>query len=256
MDATDKINEIRVTGLYKSFGDLEVLNDVDFDINRDEVIALIGPSGSGKSTFLRCLNLLEIPDSGEIVWEGKPVKYKEMTPNEMAAHRANMGMVFQHFHLFPHRRALENVMEGPVQVLGTPKEQARREGMELLDLVGLSDKYDAWPSQLSGGQKQRVAIARALAMEPKVLLLDEVTSALDVEMISGINDLLAGIAEKGMTMVIVTHDLMFARRIADGICFMDEGRIIESATPEKILSEPKSERLKEFLSAVRYAVEM
>jgi len=256
MEAIEKNNEIMVTGLHKSFGDLKVLRDVDFDINTDEVITLVGPSGSGKSTFLRCLNLLEIPDSGEIVWEGKPVKYKDMTPNEMAAHRANMGMVFQHFHLFPHRRALENVIEGPAQVLGTPADQARQQGMELLDLVGLSDKYDAWPSQLSGGQKQRVAIARALAMEPKVLLLDEVTSALDVEMISGINDLLAGIAEKGMTMVIVTHDLSFARRIADGICFMDEGRMIESGTPEKILSEPKSERLKEFLSAVRYAVEM
>jgi len=246
--------EITVTGLYKSFGDLQVLVDVDFEIYTDEVIALVGPSGSGKSTFLRCLNLLEIPNRGEIIWEGRPVNYKEMTPREMASHRANMGMVFQHFHLFPHRKALENVIEGPVQVKGTSVDKAKEDGMELLDLVGLSDKYDAWPSQLSGGQKQRVAIARALAMEPKVLLLDEVTSALDVEMISGINDLLAGIAEKGMTMVIVTHDLSFASRIADGICFMDEGRIIESGVPVKILNEPKSDRLKEFLSAVRYAV--
>jgi len=245
--------EMKITGLSKSFGDLNVLVEVDFEINTDEVVALVGPSGSGKSTFLRCLNLLEIPDSGKILWEDREVNYMEMTPAAMAAHRARMGMVFQHFHLFSHRRALENVIEGPVQVLGTPSEIARQDGMKLLDLVGLSDKYDAWPSQLSGGQKQRVAIARALAMKPKVLLLDEVTSALDVEMISGINDLLAGIAEQGMTMVIVTHDIGFARRISDRICFMDEGRIVESGVPDKILGEPESDRLKEFLSAVRYA---
>ena len=251
-DAIEKqmSSEIQVKGLHKSFGPLKVLDGVDIDVETSEVIALVGPSGSGKSTLLRCLNLLEIPDKGEIIWENKPVEYSRMNPAQMAAHRTNMGMVFQHFHLFPHRTALENVYEGPFQVLGVPVAEAKRQARELLDSVGLGDKYDAWPGQLSGGQKQRVAIARALAMDPKVLLLDEVTSALDVEMISGINDLLASIAERGITMVVVTHDLGFARRVADRIYFLVEGRILESGRPEQVLENPESSRLKEFLSAV------
>jgi polar amino acid transport system ATP-binding protein len=241
--------EIETRDLRKSFGDLTVLDGVDFKVRRHQVHALIGPSGSGKSTFLRCLNLLEYPDAGEIFWKGEPVRYRTMRPSELSRHRTKMGMVFQHFHLFPHRNVLDNVVEGPVQVLGTPTRKAREQGMALLQQVGLEDKAKAWPAQLSGGQKQRVAIARALAMNPEVLLLDEVTSALDVEMISGINELLTGLAEGGMTMVVVTHDLAFARQVADCICFFDQGHIVESGTPERVLEQPDSTRLREFLSS-------
>lgn len=249
---TDNI-EIKVQNLRKSFGDLTVLDGVDFEVREREVVALFGPSGSGKSTLLRCLNLLELPDSGEIYWEGRPVDYRSMTPKAMGRHRTNMGMVFQHFHLFPHRKVVENVMEGPVQVLKKSPEKSRKEAVELLEQVGLADKRDEWPSRLSGGQKQRVAIARALAMNPRVMLLDEITSALDVEMIAGINELLADIAAKAMTMVVVTHDLGFARKIAHRACFLDEGKLLESGRPNEILDNPRDERLKEFLSAVRKA---
>jgi len=242
--------EIEIRNLRKNFGTLRVLEGVNMDIHSDDVVCLIGPSGSGKSTLLRCLNLLEFPSDGTISWRGEPVNYKSMSPYELAHHRTRMGMVFQHFHLFPHMNVLDNVIEGPVQVLGAYRDQACSIGKDLLDRVGLADKHDAWPSQLSGGQKQRVAIARALAMNPQVLLLDEVTSALDVEMISGINDLLAGIAEGGMTMVVVTHDLNFARRIGDRLCFLDGGEIVEEGDPAVLLSEPKSDRLQDFLSAV------
>jgi polar amino acid transport system ATP-binding protein len=242
--------EIQVRGLRKSFGELTVLDGVDFEVRHHEVVALVGPSGSGKSTFLRCLNLLEFPDAGEILWKGEPVAYRSMRPAELSRHRAKMGMVFQHFHLFPHFNVLNNVTEGPVQVRREAPEQARDRARELLDRVGLADKHQAWPAQLSGGQKQRVAIARALAMEPEVLLLDEVTSALDVEMISGINELLSGLADSGMTMIVVTHDLAFARKVADRICFFNEGRIVESGPPEQVLDHPRSERLREFLSSV------
>jgi len=243
--------EIETRDLRKSFGALAVLQGVDFRVSRHQVIALVGPSGSGKSTFLRCLNLLEFPDSGEILWKGKGVDYRGMRPKELSRHRRKMGMVFQHFHLFPHRNVLDNVIEGPVQVLGTPVREAREQGMRLLEQVGLEEKSAAWPTQLSGGQKQRVAIARALAMNPEVLLLDEVTSALDVEMISGINELLTGLASGGMTMVVVTHDLGFARRVADRLCFFDQGRIVEAGTPERVLEKPESPRLIEFLSTVQ-----
>jgi len=243
--------EIETRNLKKSFGELSVLAGVDFLVRQDQVLALIGPSGSGKSTFLRCLNLLEFPDSGDILWKGTPVDYRCMRPVELSRHRRKMGMVFQHFHLFPHRTVLENVIEGPVQVLGTPVRTAREQGRVLLEQVGLEEKAMAWPAQLSGGQKQRVAIARALAMKPEVLLLDEVTSALDVEMVSGINELLSGLATSGMTMVVVTHDLGFARRVADRICFFDEGRIVESGTPEEVLENPQAPRLIDFLSAVQ-----
>ncbi len=242
--------EIETRNLKKSFGGLTVLHGVDFSVRRDQVQALIGPSGSGKSTFLRCLNLLEFPDSGEILWKGTPVNYLRMRPAELSRHRRKMGMVFQHFHLFPHRTVLENVIEGPVQVLGTPLRRARDEGMALLERVGLVEKASAWPEQLSGGQKQRVAIARALAMNPEVLLLDEVTSALDVEMVSGINELLTELAASGMTMVVVTHDIGFARRVADRICFFDEGRIVESGKSAELLESPESPRLLDFLSSV------
>jgi polar amino acid transport system ATP-binding protein len=241
--------EIETRALRKSFGPLTVLDGVDFKVRRHQVHALFGPSGSGKSTFLRCLNLLEYPDSGEIFWKGEPVDYRNMRPAELSRHRRKMGMVFQHFHLFPHRKVLDNIIEGPIQVLGTPTRKAREQGMQLLQQVGLEEKAMAWPEQLSGGQKQRVAIARALAMNPEVLLLDEVTSALDVEMISGINELLTGLAAAGMTMVVVTHDLDFARRVADCICFFDEGRIVESGPPEKVLDRPESPRLIDFLSS-------
>ena len=243
--------EIATRNLKKSFGELTVLAGVDFSVCRDQVLALFGPSGSGKSTFLRCLNLLEFPDSGEILWKGDPVDYRRMRPTELSRHRRKMGMVFQHFYLFPHRNVLENVIEGPVQVLGVPARTAREQGIALLEQVGLGEKAMAWPDQLSGGQKQRVAIARALAMNPEVLLLDEVTSALDVEMVSGINDLLTGLAASGMTMVVVTHDLGFARRVADRLCFFDEGRIVESGTPKEVLENPESPRLIDFLSAVQ-----
>lgn len=251
MNECPTIVEIETRNLHKSFADLKVLEGVNFKVCRDQVFALVGPSGSGKSTFLRCLNLLEFPDAGEIFWKGNPVDYRHMRPAELSRHRRKMGMVFQHFHLFPHRNVLQNVMEGPVQVLGTPQKEAREQGMALLEQVGLAEKAEAWPDQLSGGQKQRVAIARALAMDPEVLLLDEVTSALDVEMISGINELLTGLAASGMTMVVVTHDLGFARRVADSICFFDEGRIVESGPPEQILETPQSPRLIDFLSSVQ-----
>ncbi len=242
--------EIRVRGLEKTFGDLAVLKGVDFKVREHEVAALIGPSGSGKSTLLRCLNLLEFPDAGEISIKEKPVHYNSMTPGQLTQHRTRMGMVFQHFHLFPHRNALQNVIEGPLYVRGEKESAAVEKGKALLDQVGLHDKYEAWPSQLSGGQKQRVAIARALAMNPEVLLLDEITSALDVEMISGINDLLTDLAAKGMTMVVVTHDLAFARRVSDRIYFLDAGQVIESGAPEQLLDNPKQERTIEFLRAV------
>jgi ABC-type polar amino acid transport system ATPase subunit len=245
--------EIRVRGLRKRFGDLLVLDDVDFEVHRHEVIALIGPSGSGKSTLLRCLNLLEFPDAGDIFWKDESVDYRRMTPRDLSRHRARMGMVFQHFHLFPHRNALQNVTEGPIHVLGMDANRAQELGRDLLNQVGLEDKHLAWPAHLSGGQKQRVAIARALAMSPEVLLLDEITSALDVEMISGINDLLTDLAVKGMTMVVVTHDLGFARRVAGRICFLDGGRIVEQGAPTDILDRPREPRMREFLDAVGHA---
>lgn len=241
---------IEVRNLRKSFGDLSVLNGIDLAIRPHEAVALIGPSGSGKSTLLRCLNLLEVPDEGEMLWQGESIDWKTMSPERLSSHRTRLGMVFQHFHLFPHRTVLENVMEGPVWVLGLGRDEAERRARGLLDDVGLAEKADAWPSQLSGGQKQRVAIARSLAMQPEALLLDEVTSALDVEMIAGVNELLAALARKGMTMIVVTHDLSFARRVAGRICFLEQGAILEQGTPEEILDDPGNPRLREFLRTV------
>lgn len=241
---------IEVQGLKKSFGGQPVLRDVDLAIQPHEVVAMIGPSGSGKSTLLRCLNLLERPDDGLMFWQGRPLEWKTMSPEETTRHRTRLGMVFQHFHLFPHRTVLENVTEGPIWVSGLGKGEAEERARKLLVDVGLEDKSGAWPSQLSGGQKQRVAIARSLAMHPDALLLDEVTSALDVEMIAGINELLAGLATKGLTMIAVTHDLGFARRVAGRICFLDGGRILEEGSPSELLESPRHPRLREFLQAV------
>ena len=238
------------SNLHKRFGDLHVLKGVDLKIHKREVVTLIGPSGSGKSTLLRCLNLLEVPNEGELVWNGDALRYQRMTSAEICAHRARTGMVFQHFNLFPHRRVIENVMEGPLTVLGKPRGEAEKAAHQLLDRVGLADKAKAWPSELSGGQQQRVAIARALAMNPEVLLLDEVTSALDVELIAGINDLLAELAREGMTMVVVTHDLSFARRVSHRVCFMDEGKIVERGPKDEVIENPQAERAREFMAAL------
>ena len=237
-------------GVNKSFGALHVLKGVDLKVKKHEVVTLVGPSGSGKSTLLRCMNLLEKPEEGDLAWQGESLRYRDMTPAQVNAHRARTGMVFQHFNLFPHRRAIENVMEGPVTVKGVSKDQAREQAFKLLDRVGLADKAEAWPAQLSGGQKQRVAIARALAMNPEVLLLDEVTSALDVELIAGINELLADLASEGMTMVVVTHDIGFAKRASNRVCFMDEGRIVERGPTEEVIDNPSSPRAREFMSAL------
>ncbi len=242
--------DVEARGLTKSFGELPVLRGVDFTLEAGERVALIGPSGSGKSTLLRCLNLLERPDGGELSAFGERVDYRQMKAAALSRHRARMGMVFQHFHLFPHRTVLENVMEAPLRVLKQPAALARENAESLLDRVGLSDKASAWPEQLSGGQKQRTAIARALAMSPRVMLLDEVTSALDVEMIAGINELLIGLADDGMTMAMVTHDLAFARKAATRICFLDGGRIEEEGAASALLEMPRSERLRAFLRAV------
>jgi ABC-type polar amino acid transport system ATPase subunit len=241
---------LQASNLHKRFGNLEVLKAVDLKVHKREVVTLIGPSGSGKSTLLRCLNLLEVPDEGELVWNGETLPYQRMTPADICRHRARTGMVFQHFNLFPHKRVIENVMEGPLTVLGQPRGEAEQAANQLLDRVGLADKAKAWPSELSGGQQQRVAIARALAMNPQVLLLDEVTSALDVELIAGINDLLAELAREGMTMVVVTHDLSFARRVSHRVCFMDEGRIVERGPRDEVIENPQAERAREFMAAL------
>lgn len=243
------MTQIEVRGIRKHFRKLKVLRGVDLVVQANEVVTLIGPSGSGKSTFLRCLNLLETPNAGDFYWRGQAVNYKELGATELSAHRRRTGMVFQHFNLFGHMNVLDNIMEGPTQVLGLPPEQAQARAMRLLNRVGLEEKKEAWPSQLSGGQKQRVAIARALAMEPEVLLLDEVTSALDVEMVAGVNQLLAELASE-MTMVIVTHDLAFARQVAHRIVFFDEGKVLEDAPPGDLLDHPQHERTREFLDAV------
>ncbi|MGE0492433.1 MAG: amino acid ABC transporter ATP-binding protein [Vulcanimicrobiota bacterium] len=242
--------QLAARGIHKNFGDLEVLRGVDLEVAQGEVVTLIGPSGSGKSTLLRCLNLLEIPNQGSLFWEGEQFDFRTCSEAALARHRTRMGMVFQHFHLFPHLTALENVTEAPRQVLGLTREEARGRAAELLARVGLAEKESAHPSQLSGGQKQRVAIARALAMQPKALLLDEVTSALDVEMVAGINQLLGELAES-MTMVVVTHDLGFASKVSDRICFMDKGRLLETGPPSEVLDSPASPRAREFLSALR-----
>ena len=238
---------IRVRGLKKSFGDLSVLKGITVDINKGDVVCVIGPSGSGKSTFLRCLNMLEVPTGGSIIFDGEDLMDKNTKLN---LHRQKMGMVFQQFNLFPHMTILDNITCAPIMLKKTPKEDAEKKAMELLARVGLTDKADSYPAQLSGGQKQRVAIARALAMNPEVMLFDEPTSALDPEMVGEVLDLMKELAREGMTMVVVTHEMGFAREVGSRILFMDEGVILEEAAPGEFFDAPKQQRTKEFLSKV------
>ncbi len=238
---------INVKNLHKSFGGLEVLKGIDEHISHGEVVVVIGPSGSGKSTFLRCLNLLEVPTEGEISIDGEVITQKGVDVNKI---RQKTGMVFQHFNLFAHLNILKNITLAPVLLKKMTKEKAQERGRELLKMVGLADKADAYPAQLSGGQKQRVAIARALAMEPEIMLFDEPTSALDPEMVGEVLDVIKGLAQSGMTMVVVTHEMGFAREVGTRILFMDEGKILESGTPQQIFDNPQNERTKSFLSKV------
>ncbi len=239
---------ISVKHLKKSFGKNEVLKDINEEINQGEVVVVIGPSGSGKSTFLRCLNLLEEPSDGEIVFEGTSLTgLKEQDLNQL---RQKMGMVFQQFNLFPHMTAQENLTISPVQTKGVSQQQADQKATQLLQQVGLGDKLDAYPASLSGGQKQRVAIARALAMDPDVMLFDEPTSALDPEMVGEVLNVMNELAKSGMTMVVVTHEMGFAKEVADRILFMDDGYIVEQGTPEEIFENPKNARTQNFLAKI------
>lgn len=238
---------IKISHLSKKFGNLEVLKDINLDIKEGEVVCIIGPSGSGKSTFLRCINQLESPSGGIVEYEGKNLLDKKC---DIRKFREEVGMVFQRFNLFPLKTVAENVMMAPVLTKHMNKEEAHEKALELLDKVGLKDKADVYPSTLSGGQQQRVAIARALAMEPKALLFDEPTSALDPEMVGEVLELMKQLAQEGMTMVVVTHEMGFAREVADRVMFVDEGRVKEQGTPEEFFANPKDERLKEFLSKV------
>ncbi len=242
---------LKAEGLKKKFGTLEVLSGIDAEINAGEAVVIIGPSGSGKSTFLRCLNLLEVPDEGKIFFEGTEMtSLKNQLKGGLDVYRKEVGMVFQHFNLFPHKSVIENIILSPVHVNKIPEEQARANALELLSQVGLQDKADSYPAQLSGGQKQRIAIVRALAMEPKVLLFDEPTSALDPEMVGEVLTVMKNLAEKGMTMAVVTHEMRFARQAADRVLFMDKGKIIEEGDPEHFFSAPKEKRTAEFLQLV------
>ena len=238
---------IHVNNLHKSFGKNDVLKGINEHIKKGEVVVVIGPSGSGKSTFLRCLNLLEEPTSGEIVFEGNSITDKKVDINKI---REKMGMVFQQFNLFPHKTVLENLTIAPIKVKGISKAEAEKKAFELLERVGLTNKAKAYPSSLSGGQKQRIAIARALAMEPDVMLFDEPTSALDPEMVGEVLSVMKDLAKDGMTMVVVTHEMGFAREVGDRILFMDAGNIVEQGTPEEIFSHPKNSRTIDFLSKV------
>ena len=238
---------INVRNLYKSFGKNEVLKDINETIKKGEVVVIIGPSGSGKSTFLRCLNLLEEPTSGVINFEGEDITNKNVDINKI---REKMGMVFQQFNLFPHKTVMENLTIGPTKIKNISNGEAIKKGSELLEKVGLLDKKNVYPNSLSGGQKQRIAIARALAMEPDVMLSDEPTSALDPEMVGEVLGVMKSLAKDGMTMVVVTHEMGFAKEVGDRILFMDEGRIIEEGTPEEIFQNPKNSRTKDFLSKV------
>ncbi|HAL31017.1 MAG TPA: glutamine ABC transporter ATP-binding protein [Coriobacteriia bacterium] len=238
---------IEIKGLRKSFGDLEVLKGIDLTIDPGEVVVVIGPSGSGKSTLLRCLNFLEYPTGGEIYVNGDLI---DPATSNLDKVRQHMGMVFQHFHLFPHKNVLHNITIAPVNVKGLSQKEANAIARDLLDKVGLPDKEKAWPSQLSGGQKQRVAIARALAMDPDIMLFDEVTSALDPELVNEVLQVMQDLAEKGMTMVMVTHEMGFAREVADRVIMMDDGVIIEEATPSEMFENPREERTQAFLSQI------
>ena len=238
---------IKVDNLHKSFDDIEVLKGIDAEICKGDVIVVIGASGSGKSTFLRCLNKLEEPTSGKIYFEGTDITDPHIDIN---LHRRKMGMVFQQFNLFPHMTVLKNMTLGPIRLLKKSKAEAENDAMKLLERVGLSDKANAYPNQLSGGQKQRVAIVRALCMNPDVLLFDEPTSALDPEMVGEVLDVMKQLAKEGMTMVVVTHEMGFAREVATNVVFIDEGKIVEQNSPDKFFNNPENPRLKDFLSKV------
>ena len=244
---TDKNLLIKVEGLEKSFGKIEVLKGIDTEINKGDVVVVIGPSGSGKSTFLRTLNLLERPTGGKILFEGTDITDPTVDIN---VHRQKMGMVFQQFNLFPHMTILKNMTLAPMKLLKKSKEEAETKALELLRRVGLEDRAGAYPSQLSGGQKQRVAIVRALAMDPDVMLFDEPTSALDPEMVGEALEVMKSLAAQGMTMVVVTHEMGFAREVASRVLFIDDGKIQEEAEPEEFFTNPKNPRLKDFLSKV------
>lgn len=238
---------IKVCNLEKSFGDNHVLKGINYEIKQGEKIVVIGPSGSGKSTFLRCLNLLETPTGGEVYFDGECITDKKCDINKVRQH---MGMVFQHFNLFNNKTILENITLAPINLKIMSKDEAKKKAMELLERVGLADKADAYPSQLSGGQKQRAAIVRSLAMNPKVMLFDEPTSALDPEMVGEVLQVIKDLAKEGMTMVVVTHEMGFAREVADKVLFMDGGYIVEEAPPEELFTAPKDARLQQFLKAV------
>lgn len=238
---------IKAENIHKSFGDLEVLKGIDMEVHPGEVVVLIGVSGSGKSTFLRCLNFLELANEGVITIDGKAINQKK---DNLAKVRAEVGMVFQHFNLFPHKTVLENVMEAPLMVKKTDKAKVKAMALEILQKVGLSDKADVYPNKLSGGQKQRVAIARALAMEPKVLLFDEPTSALDPELVGEVLQVMQTLAEEGMTMIVVTHEMKFAKNVADRVIMLDQGVIIEDADPDTFFNHSTNERTLQFLEMV------
>jgi ABC-type polar amino acid transport system ATPase subunit len=238
---------IKVEKLNKSFGELHVLRDIDLTVGEREVVCLIGASGSGKSTLLRCLNFLEVKDSGVISIGGEVI---EPDTHDLNGVRSRVGMVFQHFHLFPHMTVIENIIEAPIHVRKVPRDQALVEGRELLAKVGLSDKENVYPSKLSGGQKQRVAIARALAMKPEVMLFDEPTSALDPELVGEVLATMKKLALEGMTMIVVTHEMGFAREVADYVIYMHDGRIVETGPPEKLFGDPSQQRTKEFLDSI------
>lgn len=245
------MNVVEARGLHKHYGDLHVLKGVDFAVAEGEVVVIIGPSGSGKSTLLRCLNFLEMPDEGSaVLLDGVPI---DPARDNLDKVRERMGMVFQHFHLFPHKNVIQNITIAPEHVKKMPHAKAKAVARDLLEKVGLSDKEKAWPSRLSGGQKQRVAIARALAMDPEIMLFDEVTSALDPELVAEVLQVIKDLAEKGMTMIMVTHEMGFAREVADRVIMMDDGVIIEQADPETFFSDPKEERTKAFLGQVLQA---
>jgi polar amino acid transport system ATP-binding protein len=248
---------LKAEAVYKRFGRLEVLKGISLEVQPSEVACLLGPSGSGKSTFLRCINHLEKIDGGRLWVDGELVGYRqsgkrlyELKESEVASERAEIGMVFQRFNLFPHMTALENVIEAPIRVRKTPRAEATRRGKELLERVGVADKLATYPSQLSGGQQQRVAIARALAMQPKLMLFDEPTSALDPELVGDVLDVMRKLARDGMTMVVVTHEVGFAREVCDTAIFMDAGMVVEAGPPREVFDSPKHQRTRAFLSKV------
>lgn len=238
---------LELKDLHKSFGNLEVIKGIDLEIDKGDILAIIGPSGSGKSTVLRCMNLLEEPTSGQIIFEGQDILKNLRTIDKT---REKIGMVFQNFNLFPNKTILDNITLAPMKVKGKTREEAEKKAKELLERVGLLDKVDAYPVQLSGGQQQRIAIARALAMEPDMMLFDEPTSALDPEMVKEVLDVIKELADEGMTMAIVTHEMGFAKEVADRVIFVDEGKIVEDGSPEEVFNNPKSDRAKDFFDKI------